>query len=52
MEIYDEVKLKKKFGKNLWYDKFYLYEVIMCSMWDYCSVNLYVVRIKEMILDV
>jgi len=51
MEIYDEAKLKKKFGKNLRYDKSYLYEAIMRSMRDYRSANSYAARIKEMILD-
>lgn len=51
LEIYDETKLKKKFGKNLPYDKSYLYEAIMRSMRDYRSSNSYAARIKEMILD-
>ncbi|NRB51427.1 MAG: hypothetical protein HRU41_27395 [Saprospiraceae bacterium] len=51
MEIYDEAKLKKKFGKNLRYDKSYLYEAIMRSMRDYRSANSFAARIKEMILD-
>ena len=51
MELYDEAKLKKKFGKNLRYDKSYLYEAIMRSMRDYRSANSYAARIKEMILD-
>lgn len=51
MEIYDEAKLKKKFGKNLRYDKSYLYEAIMRSMRDYRSANSYAAKIKEMILD-
>lgn len=51
MEIYDEAKLKKKFGKNLRYDKSYLYEAIMRSMRDYRSANSYAARIKEMTLD-
>ncbi|MEZ5045177.1 MAG: hypothetical protein R2828_35105 [Saprospiraceae bacterium] len=51
LEIYDETKLKKKFGKNLPYDKSYLYEAIMRSMRDYRSSNSYSARIKEMILD-
>lgn len=51
MELYDEAKLKKKFGKNLRYDKSYLYEAIMRSMRDYRSANSYAAKIKEMILD-
>ena len=51
MEVYEDAKLKKKFGKNLRYDKSYLYEAIMRSMRDYRSANSYAARIKEMILD-
>lgn len=51
MEDYEEGQLKKRFGKNLPFDKTYLYEAILRSMRDYRSINSFVARIKEMILD-
>ncbi|MCP3933495.1 MAG: hypothetical protein GY705_30870 [Bacteroidetes bacterium] len=51
MESHDEKKLKKKFPRNLPFDKAYLYEAILRSMRDYRSVNSRLARIKEKILD-
>lgn len=51
LEEYDESELKKQFGKNLPFDKTYLYEAILRSMRDYRSINSFAARIKEMILD-
>jgi hypothetical protein len=51
MEDYDEMKLQKKFGKNLPTDKSYLYDAILRSMRDYRSSKSRTARIKEMILD-
>ena len=51
MEEYDEGKLKKKFGRNLPYDKSYLYEAILRSMRDYRSSKSKAARIRELLLD-
>lgn len=48
---YDESTLRQQFGKNLPFDKTYLYEAILRSMRDYRSANSYAAKIKEMILD-
>lgn len=48
---YDEATLKERFGKNLPFDKGYLYDAILRSMRDYRSANSRSARIKEMILD-
>ncbi len=50
-EAYDELSLKKKFGKSLADDKSRLYEAILRSMRDYRSAKSYAARIKEMLLD-
>jgi hypothetical protein len=51
MEVYNEQKLQKKFGKTLPFDKSYLYDAILRSMRDYRSSKSRAARIKEMILD-
>ncbi|GJM31886.1 MAG: hypothetical protein DHS20C18_08870 [Saprospiraceae bacterium] len=51
MDIYDEEKLKKKFGVGLPHDKIYLYEAILRSMRDYRSSTSISAQIREMILD-
>ncbi len=51
MEEYDERKLRKKFGRNLPYDKSYLYEAILRSMRDYRSSRSRAARIRELLLD-
>lgn len=51
MEEYNEPRLKKKFGRNLPYDKSYLYEAILRSMRDYRSSKSKAARIRELLLD-
>lgn len=51
MAEYDEGKLRKKFGRNLPYDKSYLYEAILRSMRDYRSSKSKAARIRELLLD-
>lgn len=51
MEEYNEAKLKKRFPKNLPYDKAYLYEAILRSMRDYRNSKSKSAKIKELILD-
>ncbi|MCB0585805.1 MAG: hypothetical protein KDD06_10845 [Phaeodactylibacter sp.] len=51
MEKYSEEKLRKKFGRNLPYDKSYLYEAILRSMRDYRSSKSRAARIRELLLD-
>lgn len=51
MDEYDEVRLKKKFPKNLSADKAYLYDAILRSMRDYRSSKSISAQIKEMLLD-
>ena len=51
LEVYDEAKLKKKFGRSLPYDKSYLYEAILRSMRDYRSSKSRAARIRELLLD-
>lgn len=51
MDEYEENRLKKKFGRNLPYDKSYLYEAILRSMRDYRSSKSKAARIRELLLD-
>lgn len=50
-EEWDEVRLKKKFPKNLSSDKAYLYDAILRSMRDYRSQKSKAAQIKEKIQD-
>lgn len=51
MEEYNEVKLKKRFPRNLSSDKGYLYEAILRSMRDYRSAKSKTAQIKERLMD-
>lgn len=51
MEEYDEDLLRRKFSRNLPFDKAYLYDAILRSMRDYHSARLRSARIKERLLD-
>jgi hypothetical protein len=51
MEVYEESKLQRQFGRSLPTDKHYLYEAILRSIRDYRSSKSKSAQIRAMVLD-